>query len=157
MRKAIVALVVFTLLVSIPIAVIAVELSKGSRLDHQVADVRSAPVTTSSTSWVNVPGLQLDVCAKGWTSATVSAVVSGAAPVYFRVLADGVPPLMSPPSARFVSGAGMNSFSFTFVGRMGTFEGSDGHLFDVQWRSPTGGAVTFHRGTMNILFGEGSC
>lgn len=156
MRKTIVALVVFALLASIPIAVMAVELGKGSRLDHQRADIRSATTTTTSTSWANIPGLQLDVCAIGWTSATVSAVVSGP-PVYFRVLADGVPPLMSPAAARFDPGTGMTSFSFTFVGRMGTFEGSDGHLFDVQWRSATGGAVTFHRGDMNLLFGVGSC
>jgi hypothetical protein len=156
MRKTIVVLSVFALLVSVPLVVLAVELHNGTRLDRQRADIRSASASTSSTSWANVPGLRLDVCAIGWASATVSAVVSGA-PVNFRALADSVPPLMSPGAARFDPGAVTTSFSFTFVGRMGTFEGSDGHLFDVQWRSPTGGAVTLHRGNLNLLFGSGSC
>jgi hypothetical protein len=156
MRKTIVAVVVLALLVSVPIAVMAVELHNGTRLDRQRADVRSAQVSTSRTSWSNVPGLRLDVCAAGWTSATISVVVTGA-PVNFRVLADGIPPLMSPPLARFDPGSGTTSFSFTFVGRMGASEGSDGHLFDVQWRSPGGGAVTLRRGILNILFGAGSC
>jgi hypothetical protein len=155
-RKTIVVLLVCALLGSIPIAVMAVELHNGTRLDRQRADIRSAPASTSSTSWVNVPGLRLDVCAIGWTSATISVVVSGA-PVNFRVLADGIPPLMSPGASHFDPGAGTTSFSFTFVGRMGTFEGSDGHLFDVQWRSPGGGAVTLQRANLNLLFGSGSC
>jgi hypothetical protein len=156
MRKLIVVLSVLALLVSVPIVVMAVELHNGTHLDRQRSDIRSAPVSTSRTSWVNVPGLQMDVCAIGWASATINVVVSGA-PVNFRVLADGVPPFMSPGSVRFDPSAGTTSFSFTFVGRMRTFEGSDGHLFDLQWRSPSGGAVTLRNGTMNLLFGLGSC
>jgi hypothetical protein len=155
-RKTIVVLSVLALLVSVPIVVMAVEIHNGNRVDRQRADIRSAAVTTSRTAWANVPGLRMDVCAIGWASATINVVVSGA-PVNFRVLADGIPPLMSPGSVRFNPSAGTTSFSFTFVGRMRTFEGSDGHLFDLQWRSPSGGAVTLHSGTVNLLFGLGSC
>ena len=156
MRKTIVTLSVFALLVSVPIAVMAVELRSGTRLDRQRADIRSASVTTSRTAWSNVPGLRLDVCARGWTSATINVVVAGA-PVNFRVLADSIPPLMSPGVAHFNPSSGTTAFSFTFVGRMGTFEGSDGHLFDVQWRSPSGGAVTLRNASLNLQFGLGSC
>jgi hypothetical protein len=156
MRKTVVALVVVGLVVSVPLTVIAVTVRNGSRVDRQRSAVRSTPTSTSSTEWVDVPGLKgLDVCAKGQMSATVSLELTGA-PVDVRVQFDDIPLPLKPRFAHVDPNGGTTAFSFTFVGRMLASEGSDGHLFDVQWRS-SGGTVTLERGNVNLLFGRGSC
>ena len=145
------------LLVAVPLTVLAVSIRNGSRLDHQRARVRAAEVSTTSTDWEAVPGLgNLDVCAKGQVTATVSMVLRGA-PAEVRVSIDGPGPLMNPRQARFDPLGGTNSFSFSFVVDARTFEGSDGHLFAVEWRSPTGVETTLRRGDVNLLFRVGSC
>jgi hypothetical protein len=157
MRRTLALVSSVVLLVAIPAGVLAVTIRNGSRLDHQRSAVRSNTASTSSTSWTDVPGLRgLDVCAAGSVSAAVSVDVSGA-PVDLRVQWDDVPLALRPRVAHFDPSGGTTSFSFTFVGHMQSFEGSDGHLFDVQWRSPTGAPVTLNRGNVNLLFGRGSC
>ncbi len=156
MRRWIVPIVAAALVVGIPMTVLGVTLRNGSPLDHQRARVRSKPATTSSTSWAAAPGLgNLAVCAKGQVSATVSVVLSGG-PAEFRMDFDGGPK-MKPRVARFDPGATTNSFSFTFIAHVAAFEASDGHLFTVEWRSPTGAAITLKRGDVNLLFHRGSC
>ena len=77
------------------------------------------------------------------------------APARFRVVIDGVPEApMRPGSARFVP-QGEESFSYTFVGNVAAFENDDTHVFDVQWRSPSGRKVTLTRGDLNLLFEQG--
>jgi hypothetical protein len=155
MRKTVLALAVMALVLSVPFTVIAVTVRNGSRVDHQRSAVRSKPTSTSSAEWTDIPALRgLDVCAKGQMSATVSLELTGA-PVDVRVQFDDIPVPLKPRFAH-VEPSGTTSFSFTFVGRMRTSEGSDGHLFDVQWRS-SGGTVTLERGNVNLLFGRGSC
>jgi hypothetical protein len=156
MRKWLAPAAALAIVAVVPATVWAVTLNNGTPLDHQRARVRSAEVSTSDTGWTAVPGLgQLDVCAVGQVSATLSVVQSGAA-ADFRVGVDGGP-VMRPRFARFDPGGGMNGFSFTFVFRAGTFEGSDGHLFAVEWRSPSGAATTLKRGDVNLLFHRGRC
>ena len=145
------------LLAAIPLVVLAVTIRNGSRLDHQRARVRASETSSTNTDWEAVPGLgNLDICAKGQVTATVSMVLQGA-PADVRVSMDGPGPLMNPRQARFDPLGGTNSFSFSFVIDAQTFEGSDGHLFAVEWRSPSGAETTLRRGDVNVLFRVGDC
>ena len=156
MRKWFVLAAAVAVTAAVPGLVWAVTLNNGSPLDHQRSRVRATEVSTSSTDWTPVPGLgKLDVCAVGQVSAVVSVVESGA-PADFRVDFDSGPK-MRPRWVRFDPNGGMNGFSFTFVKRVGTFEGSDGHLFAVEWRSPSGTPTTLERGDVDLLFHRGTC
>jgi hypothetical protein len=87
-------------------------------------------------------------------TATASVTVRGA-PVLLRLVIGGVPEApMRPGAARFVPD-GIESFSFTWVGRTAPFEADDTHRFNVQWRSPTGQPVTLERGVLSLLFQRG--
>lgn len=156
MRRWMVSAVVVGSIVAVPLTVAAVTLHNGSPLDHQRAKTQVRAASTSSTRWITVPDLHnLDVCAVGEVSATLSVNVTGA-PSEFRVLVDGGP-LMVPHRVHFNPRNGTTSFSFTFVIHVTTFEGSDGHLFDVQWRAPNGGVTTLRSGNVNLLFHVGNC
>ncbi len=61
---------------------------------------------------------------------------------------------MRPGSVRFVPHS-VESFSYTFVNRVAAFEDDDTHVFDVQWRSPSGRRVTLVGGDVNLLFQQG--
>jgi hypothetical protein len=155
MHKLLVTIGGLALLAAVPAAVLAASGVFGSALDRQAASWTTAPVTTSSTTWRDVPRLSLSRCTVNQVTATVSVTVRGA-PVLFRVVVDGVPEApMQPGSARFVPD-GSESFSFTFVGRTAPFEADDTHRFNVQWRSPTGATVTLRRGALNLLFQRGT-
>jgi hypothetical protein len=144
------------LVVALPLAAIALTLRNGSPVDHQRAVVKDRASTTSSTDWTPVPGLASTlVCARGTVSATLTANLTGA-PAQFRIHIDGGG-LMAPELAHFDPTGGNRTFSATFVAKVGTFEGSDGHSFDLEWRSPSGQPVTFKRGALDLLFGVGSC
>jgi hypothetical protein len=93
------------------------------------------------------------ICAIREVSATLSVRVKGA-PVAFRMLQD-VGPVLLPGPARFVP-SGSESFSFTFVTTAGTFEGNDRHLFEVQWRSPSGRPVRLEAADVNLAFERGN-
>jgi hypothetical protein len=82
--------------------------------------------------------------------------VESGAKADFRMQFDGGP-TMGPAFARFDPNGAVSSFSFSFAAKMGRFEGSDGHLFTVQWRSPGGVPTTLKRGDLNLLFRRGSC
>jgi hypothetical protein len=142
--------------VALPVAVFAAGGRLSSKLDRQAARWTTSAASTSSTQWRNVPGLRrLTACTLNEVSATLSVTVGGA-PVRFRLIIDGVPEApMRPGPVRFVPN-GYESFSFTFVARTAPFEDDDSHVFDVQWRSPTGGQVTLSRGALNIFFQQGT-
>jgi hypothetical protein len=143
-------------LIAIPAAVIAASGVFGSELDRQAARWTTTSATTSSTNWRNVPRLALTRCTLNQVTAMVSVTVTSTAPVQFRVIIDGVPEApMRPGPARFIPN-GTESFSYTFVGRTAPFESDDTHSFTVQWRSPTGGAVTLERGVLGLLFQRGT-
>jgi hypothetical protein len=147
--------VVLLLLVAAPVLVLAADGRFGGEVDRQSASWTTTAVSTSSTEWRNVPRLALTRCTRHQVTATVSVTVSGA-PVFFRVVADGVPEApFKPGAARFVPD-GTESFSYTFVGNTAPFEADDTHRFNVQWRSGDGSQVTLLRGDLNILFQRGS-
>lgn len=154
-RTAIVAMLAAAL-VAIPLAVLAITSGRSARLDRQTNVVRSKAISTSSTTWHNVPRLtDVHVCALGQVTAMLSANVSGAA-VRFRVLYDDGPSLF-PSKTEFVpSGSATEGFSFTFVGQAFTSEGLDGHVYTVQWRSATGGATSLHGAVLDLLSQQGA-
>jgi hypothetical protein len=158
MRKVTVIIGGVLLLAAVPAVVLAASGVFGSRLDRQSAKWTTNSATTSNTNWRNVPGLSLTRCTLHQVTANLNVTVSGA-PVRFRVIVDGVPeaPMRGGP-ARFVPN-GIESFSYSFVGRTAPFEADDTHSFTVQWRSTTGGTVRLRRGVLNLLYqrGEQGC
>jgi hypothetical protein len=158
MRKVTVIIGGVLLLAAVPAVVLAASGVFGSRLDRQSAKWTTSSATTSNTNWRNVPGLSLTRCTLHQVTANLNVTVSGA-PVRFRVIVDGVPeaPMRGGP-ARFVPN-GIESFSYSFVGRTAPFEADDTHSFTVQWRSTTGGPVRLRRGVLNLLYqrGEQGC
>ena len=154
-RKLIAAAGVAAVAVAVPLAVFAATGREGGDLDRQAAKWRTTDVTTSSTEWRNVPGLNRTRCTRDQVTAMVSVTVEGG-PVRFRVVPDGIPEApFKPTSARFVP-SGVESFTFTFVGNTLPFEADDTHSFNVQWRSPSGAPVTLVNGVLNILFEQGT-
>ncbi|MGH2712856.1 MAG: hypothetical protein ACRDM7_03005 [Thermoleophilaceae bacterium] len=154
-RRSLVFLGVALLLGAAPVAVLAGSGAFGGALERQSARWTTTNVSTSSTSWRNVRGLSLTRCTLHQVTAMLSATVRGA-PVRFRVIIDGVPEApMRPRAARFTP-HGTESFSYTFVGRTAPFEADDTHVFNVQWRSPSGRRVTLLSGALNLLFEQGT-
>jgi hypothetical protein len=143
------------LLVTVPLAVMAASGGGAGRLDHQRFKFRVGDITTSSKTFHDVQGLsRLFVCARRAVSATVSVTARGG-PFALRVNIDDDGNL-HPGQARFQAGRHASSFSYTFVGAVGPFEADDGHSFAVQWRSVTGAPVEMRRGTVDLLFQDGS-
>jgi hypothetical protein len=168
MRKLVVTLAtVGAVAVALPFAVFAAGVGReGGSLDRQVAAWRTTPIERSGASWSTIGGLSFvptasasrSICMKRGFSVSLTVTLEGA-PAYFRVLMDGEP-VLTPLAVRFDPGADgrPHTFSATFVGHASTFEGSDLHGLEVQWRSPSGGAVTLVGGAANVLYQRGgSC
>ena len=154
MRKPFVILALVVVAAATPLAVLAATGRFSSQLDQQRYKFRDTAVSTSSTAWRTVPGLDdIHICSDHEVSATLSVNLRGA-PARFRVLVDQAG-AMEPGSARFVPN-GEESFSYTFAGPTGPFEANDNHVVDVQWRSPTGQAVTLVLGGVNLLYEQGT-
>jgi hypothetical protein len=156
MRKLVVVIASVLLFAATAVVVLAARGNLSGNLDVQKARWTTTAVSTSSTQWRNLPGLtRLPACTLKEVSATLSVTVGGA-PVNFRAIIDGVPEApMRPGTARFVPD-GDESFSFTWVGNTAPFEDDDSHVFGIQWRSPTGGTVSLHRGALNLLYQAGT-
>jgi hypothetical protein len=154
MRKRFIVLALVLVAAATPLAVLAATGHFSSRLDLQRFKFRTTSVSTSSTAWHNVPGLDdIHICSDHEVSATLSVNLRGAA-ARFRVRIDQAAS-MKPGSARFVPN-GEESFSYTFAGPTGPFEANDNHVVDVQWRSPTGQPVTLVLGGVNLLYEQGT-
>jgi hypothetical protein len=154
-RRLIVVAVTMIVLVAVPLGVLAAVVGGGGgRLDHQRFKFRTGDITTTGTSLHDIPGLSgMLVCARGGLSVSVS-VTAGGAPFALTVRIDNGP-MMHPGVVRF-AGGGADSASYNWVRSVGPFEGSDGHSFAVQWKSVTGGPVTLHKATMDLLFQDGT-
>jgi hypothetical protein len=151
MRKFLIVLTLLLLLAAAPAIVLAATDTLSSDVNRQKARWTTTAVSTSSTTWRNVPGLsRLTADTVDEVSATLSVTVRGA-PVRFRVIVDTPEGPFRPGSARFVP-TGTESFSFTFVRETIAFEADDTHVFSVQWRSPTGGNVTLVQGVLNLVY-----
>ena len=147
---------VLALAVAIPAALAATTGGDRGRLDTQRLKFRVGDITTSRKGFRDITALRdLLVCAKGAVSVSVSVTVEGG-PLALRVQLDDGPKL-EPGEARFAASPTTTSYSYTWADGVGTFEGSDGHVFDVQWRSPSGAPVTLHRGDVVVCYQEGNC
>jgi hypothetical protein len=152
-RRFLVFIGVGAIAVATPLAVLAASDRFNGAAERQSARWTARGVSTSSTAWRNVPGLALTRCTLNQVTLMLSVNVEGA-PVRFRVKIDDAA-TMKPTSARFVP-HGTESFAYTFVGNTGPFEANDNHLFNVQWRSPSGAQVTMPQGAINLLFQRGT-
>jgi len=161
MRKMLIAIMVAAFVACVPTAVLAA--SSGSRssgrfsssLDLQASKWATTSATTSSTKFTRIPSLSgLNICALHQVTAALSVELTGA-PASFQIHVDSGP-IMQPGVIRFVPAGPHDSFSFDFVISVSPFENNDHHVFDVEWRSPTGKRVVFERGTFNLQYQRGS-
>ena len=132
--------------VTVPVAAVAVVGDFAGQVNRQALTFRTHAVATQSTTFRPLPAISPLTCSRGPVAVTVSMRLTGG-PVGLRVLVDNVSEgagILRPGAVRFRPGAS----SFTFVGRVGPFEASDGHSFDVQWRSPTGQRVISSKATV---------
>ena len=120
---------------------------------------RTSTVSTSSTAWHAVPGLEADPTAIFPITVNVSALVSGA-PALFRILSTNVGDqtiVSNPGPTRFHPGAGgPNSFSFQWVER-DDVASPHANLIRLQWRSQSGAPVSMLRGDMAVLYRTDGC
>jgi hypothetical protein len=141
---------VLVALVAVPLA--AVGGSGGGAVNRQVFESRTTPKSISSSTFHAIPGMSPLTCSRGAVAVTVSLSVIGG-PVGVRVLVDDGG-AMQPGAVRVQPG----SSSYTFVSNVGPFEASDGHAYDVQWRSPTGHEVTLQKGDVLVQYRDpGTC
>jgi hypothetical protein len=163
MRKLLAALFLVALVaVAVPLALAAGPSRTGGKLDRQRAAWRTDAVSTSSTQWRTISRLSFvasgtanrTLCAKHELSLSLSVDLHGA-PVLFRAVLDSGG-TFAPGRARFVPTSDSRTYAATFVGLAGTFEASDRHALEVQWRSPSGGQVTLDGGVANVLFEQGT-
>jgi hypothetical protein len=163
MRKLLVgSVLVLAVAAAVPLALAATSGRVGSQIDRQRAAWKTSPISTSSTGWRTIPRLSFTasgtanhtLCARHAVSVVLRVDLRGA-PVRFRVLMDSAP-AFQPGPARFVPGPDSRTFAASFVGSAGTFEGSDRHALEVQWRSPSGRQVTLDNGLTTVLFQQGA-
>lgn len=157
MRKIrlLIPVVALAVAVGVPTAVLAASGGGSSALDLQASKFTTNTQTTSSTTFRAVGGLSgLTICALNQVTVTVSLELTGA-PASVQVRQDGGG-IINPGVVRFVPAGAHDSFSFTFLANVSTFEGNDHHVFDVEWRSPTGRSTTLERGTLNAQYQQGT-
>ena len=115
--------------------------------------------STSSMAWSDVPGFEANPTAIYPLKVDVSATVSGA-PVRFRILTTNVgtqTDVSTPGPTRFVPGvSGPNAFSYQWL-EQGDSAAAHADLIQLQWRSPSGGAVSLLRGDMAVLYRTDGC
>jgi hypothetical protein len=128
--------------------------SMSSSVNRQLGVWRSVPASTTSQSFHAVPSLRASVCAIGEVAVTVSLSGAGA-PMLVQVRQDGGR-VLAPGAVRFAPGVSGRSGAFTFLARTQPFEANDHHLFQVEWRSPTGATTTLLAETMNLTYQRGS-
>jgi len=154
MKRWVAFVIVAVVLMTIPAVALAASQALNSNVDRQVGVWRSAPISTTSRSFVPIAKLGARICATGEVSATVSLEGNGR-PMDVRVLVD-YGATIQPGPIRFVPVGSADSASFTFMEGVGTFEGYDGHSFTVEWRSPSGAKTTLQKATMNLVYQEGT-
>jgi hypothetical protein len=154
-RRFLVLIGVGAIAVATPLAVLAASARFSGAAERQSARWTARGVSTSSTAWRDVPGLALTRCTLNQVTLMLSVTVEGG-PVRFRAIIDDVPEAPMKPTVAQFRPQGTESFAYTFVGNTGPFEANDNHLFNVQWRSPSGAQVTMHQGAINLLFQAGT-
>lgn len=145
-----VASVVVLVPVGIAVGRAATETVPGSRLSCVDWAATTAPVSTTSRTWTDVPGMRVsDRLALNFT-VQMSGTFDGS-DVDLRVLdatVGGTFPLR-PGATTFRVGAVPTGFSFAWVG---SNPSEHRHVFRLQWRLPVGGSTTLVRGAMTTLY-----
>jgi hypothetical protein len=125
-----------------------------SRINCLDSAWRATPASTSSTTFVPVPGLADEPVAIHPIAVTASAEIEGAT-VEFRLRntnVGGQTTTSRPGSVAFVPGAGgPDAFSFQWVEPDGT-AATRGNALQLEWRSPSGQPVTMNRGDLTVLY-----
>jgi hypothetical protein len=159
MRKLFVALGTAALVAGGTWAAVAVTTTGRTAADCIDTVWRTSSVSTSSTTWEAVPGLEATPTAIFPVTIDVSAVVSGA-PVEFRILSTNVGGQMrvsKPGPAPFDPGpSGPSSFAYLWVAPN---QAAAPHAItlELQWRSATGDPVTLDRGVMAVTYTTDGC
>lgn len=122
----------------------------GSRLSCIDWAAVTAPVTTRSRSWTDVPGMKVrDTLALNF-AVQMSGTFDGS-DVQLRVLdatVGGTFPLQ-PRATTLRVGSVPMGYSFTWVG---SNPSEHRHVFRLQWRLPAGGSASLTRGAMTVLY-----
>ena len=110
----------------------------------------TAPATTSSTTWTNVPGMVVkDTLAQNF-AVQVSGTFEGSQPQLRVVDASiGGTSTLDPGQTTVGVDSSVTAFSFTWVG---TSPAEHQHTFRLQWRSPSAGSSTIDAGDMTVLY-----
>jgi hypothetical protein len=120
---------------------------------------RTDPVSTSSTTFTDVPGMNDGPAAVFPIVVNASAVISGA-PVEFRLHSTNVgeqTEISKPGRATFVpDGGGPDSFSFQWIEKNQS-AGTHVNQLQLQWRSPSGNQVTMLRGDLAVSYATDGC
>jgi hypothetical protein len=151
MRRWLVPISVVVLIVAIPLAVFAANNAGDGPLNAQGWRSRTSSISTTSTTFQNVPAMSILTCSLGPVAVTFSGSTAGTQAGFQVTIDEGG--TMLPGAAYFQAQTGLNAFSYTFVGNVSTFEGSDGHTFTLQWRS-TGGTTTLLRADIVAQFND---
>jgi len=120
---------------------------------------RTDSVSTSSTSFTDVPGMSDDPAAVFPIVVNTSAVLTGA-PVEFRLKSTNVgdqSEFSKPGRASFVpNGGGPDSFSFQWIEKN---QSAAVHVNELQLqrRSPSGNQVTMLRGDLSVAYSTDGC
>jgi hypothetical protein len=110
----------------------------------------TSPVSTTSTTWTNVPGVLVkDVLAQNF-AVQVSGTFDGSRPqLRVRDASVGGTFTLDPGETTASVGSTPTAFSFTWVGQN---PAEHQHTFRLQWRSPSGGSATMDAGDITLLY-----
>ena len=145
-----VASVVVLVPIGLAVGRAAVETVPGHPLSCLDWTARTASVSTTSTTWTDVPGMKVkDVLAQNF-AVQLSANLNGS-DVQLRVMdasVGGSSALL--PAVTTVRVPGVpTGFSFTWVG---SNPSEHSHTFRLQWRLPSGGSATLVSGAMTLQY-----
>lgn len=160
MRKWVVLATAVTVLVATPIVVLAAGNGSGSTPVNCVASQwRTSPISTSSSDWKNVLGLDADIAQIRPVVIHASASIRGA-PVAFRIRTvniGGQHRTSKPGPTRFVPGSnGTNSFAYQWID-LGHAAAVHALRVRLQWRSPSGHSVHMLRGDLTEFYRTDGC
>jgi hypothetical protein len=159
MRKWLALAATITVVLAIPIAVLATTGHGSTPVNCAASQFRTDPVSTASPDWQAVPGLQTTITQVRPVIINASALISGA-PVEFRVATvnEGAQHLISAPGpTRFVpADSHADSFAYQWIDR-GNAASPHSLAIRLQWRSPSGHPVHMLRADMAEFYATDGC
>lgn len=123
-----------------------------SGINCQALTWRTSSVSTSSSSYSNLPGLTAFVISAGGMIVDVSVVLSGG-PVALRLTDTSVAGTLTVPPGRvdFTPATGRTALSFTWTDP-GIAAAARAHTIALQWRKTGTSTVTLRRGDITVGF-----